>query len=697
MRPRPSPGLTAPTWRRPAFVVALFAATLLLTVSACDESPVTQLQEPDLTLEWPGRYKTTLRSYEWASFRDISGSRFDDEVAAYSSDGFILINTGAAVTARGVRYSMVWRENPENRGWTQDRDMTSAQYGSLWSSMRDQGYRPLDIEAWDAGGGLRYSGIWIDNLEDIGWASRRDMTGTEYGAWFQEQRDAGRRPVDIEVYSTADGPRVAAIWYENVGDLAWVQRRDMTRASYQTEAEVQNAAGYKMMDFESYRVGGTQYYAAIWIRPEEGYASQVRTNRNAVEYGNLWRQYRDEGYRVLEVEQYERDGTVEYGGIWAENAERYRFPDRGSLDQAVESYQQNQGPSGAIPGISVAIVQDGEMVYRRGFGRADVAGDKVAHGETVYLAASVSKVIGATLAARLEAEGQLRDGTTVNLDLSDPTSDYLPGLPSWHTHTLEQLASHAACVPHYACSANPGTGYCSYPGISNGTLAASHYPTAQGAATAVWGTALIDSVWTGSAVSDGCSVGTTRRYSTHGFTLLGAAMEAASGRPLDDLVDSELTRQFGLESLRVMFADPTLPGDYDRAVPYDNSGNAIQHSDNSWKVFGGGIEVTTVDLARFGWKVLSGEIVDATTRDTRLLAPVNCAGRGGGVCFNGLGWQLDTDGSGRTIAEHGGSWTGARTHLRLYEDDGLVIAVMSNQRGHDPSTLVEQLGDIILP
>jgi hypothetical protein len=64
---------------------------------------------------------------------------------------------------------------------------------------------------------------------------------------------------------------------------------------------------------------------------------------------------------------------------------------------------------------------------------------------------------------------------------------------------------------------------------------------------------------------------------------------------------------------------------------------------------------------------------------------------------NGLAWEVRTLG-GRRVAEHNGSWSGARSHLRLYRDDGLVIAVLSNRRGHDPGALVTSLaGEILSP
>lgn len=675
-------------------VLALLLA--LVWSTGCEE--VTNVLEKAETLNWTGRYATSSRNLAWASKRDLTSSEFGAAFNDYSNRGYIIINTGARNVGGSVRYSMVWRENFENRDWSQERNMSSAQYDQKDADMEARGFRPLDVEGYQLDGTLRFSGIWIQNREELEWWSERDMTVPEYDQHTQDQYSAGLRPIDLEIYPTSSGPRIAAIWNENVHDLDWIQRPHMTLAEYQQEADQQTAAGYRMIDFESYEILDDPYYAAIWERPKESFATQIRTNRSSLDFANLWRQYRDEGYRIVDLEHYEVNGTERFGGIWIENADRFRYQHKNALNSEVEAYQQNQGPSGVIPGLSVAIIQDGDVVYRRGFGLADVAAGKVAHSQTVYLGASVSKVIGGTLAARLEAVGQLQDGTPVDLDLGDLTRDYLPSIPSHHDHTLEQLTAHLGCVAHYSCPSNPGPNtYCTYPGISDASMSGTHYRLTQGAAAAMWDTALVDSVWNQGSVINGCMIGSSRRYSTHGFTLLGAALEVATGLPLDDLIEQELTDPFGLPSMRAQFAEAALPTSYERAIPYTNAGNATDYTNSSWKILGGGIEMTPLDLARFGWKVLDAEIVDGPTRDNQLWTPVACATPGGGICMNGIGWQLNTDSAGRRFADHGGSWLGARSYLRVYRDNGLVIAVMSNQRGHSPAVLVRDLANIILP
>ena len=595
----------------------------------------------------------------WASHRDLTSSQFSSKFKQYSDQGMMMIDVDAYKVGNSLRYSMVWRENTDNRAWAEHRNLSSSAYYAKWKYYRDRGYRPLDIAAYKSGKSTLFAGIWVKNTEGIGWSSYRNLTSKRYGEIFTERSKAGYRLVDMEVYETSSGLRYTAIWYRNSDRRSWAQLRNMSRDQYQKEVNERSKKGYMVVDYETYKNGKKRQYAAIWEK-KPGYAREVRTNRSATEFANLWREYRDKGYRLIDFERYGND----YGGIWIENNSRYRYSRKSQLDNRIIEYRNDND----LPGISVSIIRNGTTIYRRGFGFADVGKKKVAHSQTVYNSASVAKVLGGTLAAKLESEQTLKNGARFNLDLSDRTSDYLDDMPSHHTHTVEQLFSHLGCVAHYT----------STPKISNQTK---HYTNAKDAVESIWKTGL----------RNNCTIGTSNRYSTAAFTFAAAVMEHATGRTINQLLHNELFTPHDL-NMRVQFSSSKLPSNYERAVPYNDKNNKTSYQNNSWKVIGGGIESSAYELARFGWKVLDGEIIDATTRDNRLWQRVNPART------NGLAWYVKTSG-GRRVAEHGGSWTGARSFIRVYRDDGLVIAIMSNRNEHDVDDvdgLATDLANIVL-
>src|SRR5580700_11359681 len=91
-----------------------------------------------------------------------------------------------------------------------------------------------------------------------------------------------------------------------------------------------------------------------------------------------------------------------------------------------------------IPGLSIALVDDRQIVWAQGFGLADAKREKPATAETVYRIGSVSKLFTDIAIMQLVERGEL------NLDA--PISEYLP---DFHPHnpfgapiTLRELMSH---------------------------------------------------------------------------------------------------------------------------------------------------------------------------------------------------------------------------------------------------------------
>lgn len=591
---------------------------------------------------------------DWYAYRDLDSNTFSQRFNVLSGKGYRMIDVDAYSASGGIRYAMMWQRN-DGRGWAERRDMTNTQYHQRWTEYRDRGFRPTDVEAYQVGNQMRYAGIWVENRENIQWSSWRNMKAKKYGQRFKEMSRKGFMLVDMEAYKTPNGTRYSAIWYKNTRNIPWAQLRNMTRERYQKEVDSRAAAGFRMVDYERYKVGSKTRYAAIWHK-DGGPAQVIRTNRSKLGYANHFREYRDDGYRPVD---FERDGN-DYGAIWIKvNPRLANYRHRSVIDQKLKSYLDSNN----IPGLSAAIYHNGRLVYRGGVGNAD--GGKVAHGETVYPLASISKVVGGSLLGRLENRGRLQNGQVVAIKGSDQTRRYLPAMPSVHRHTLRQLASHTACISHYNTS----------PGISNQT---SHYSTQQAAAASIWNQPLLND----------CTIGASRSYSTHAFTFLGAALEAATGRTVPQLVREELAAPFNLPSLRVMYTNSSIPADYDRSAWYSN-GSIVARDNNSWKAFGGGIEATAKDLARFGWLTGAGGITTKAFRDNTLLVRQPNSS-------NGYAWGIGTQ-NGRRRVQHNGSSTGARSQLSVYPDNSLSIALLTNQRGHDGlGGLANEIADLIL-
>jgi CubicO group peptidase (beta-lactamase class C family) len=582
-------------------------------------------------------------SVGWRSVRNMTAAAhqtYFDQQAANSS---IMIDAERIEISGQLRVSSVWQRNTDGRGWASRSNLTDAQFDSYQKQYSAAGMRLIDQDAYTLDGAIRYAGIWMENKEGLDWVSHQGRPSAEFSDEFSRLSQQGLMLVDVESYVLADTRLYSSIWVENTGGLDWALRRDLTSAEYATLFDQYSKAGFRVLDLESYQpLSGPQRYAAIWVKHTGGRGWYAYRDMNARDFGNRWNQLRDAGYRLVDFEVYDTASGVRYAGIWRQNGSRPDWAYREQVDDLAADYVADTD----IAGLGVAIAVGGQIVYLRGFGDADIAADKWFHSHTVARAASGCKAIAGVLGLELEEKGLI--------DLDSATRDGAPGLPAFHTHTLRQLISSRSGVRHY--TSNDPT--------SNVQIQYDWQTTAAGLF---------------SADPLAFAPGTDYLYSTHGYTLLGAALEGELGDPTAEILRDHLSVPHGLPSLR---AENRSVPNANRAALYQGSAGGPQEvaADNiSWKLLGGGCELSPFDYARFGAKLTGGSILSQASLDALWTAPDNSSNYA-------LGWNTGTHLGERVVAKSGGQ-TGAASYIRIYPDRDIVVAIMSNQSGHSPRDL----------
>ena len=96
----------------------------------------------------------------------------------------------------------------------------------------------------------------------------------------------------------------------------------------------------------------------------------------------------------------------------------------------------------SVPGISAAVVVNGEEVWSEGFGMADLENSVPVTPQTLFRLASISKPITATAAMQLWEQGKL--------DIEAPIQKYCPAFPQKESPiSTRQLMSHLGGIRHY--------------------------------------------------------------------------------------------------------------------------------------------------------------------------------------------------------------------------------------------------------
>lgn len=280
-----------------------------------------------------------------------------------------------------------------------------------------------------------------------------------------------------------------------------------------------------------------------------------------------------------------------------------------------------------IPAFSVSVMRRDRLLWAEAFGSADLELDVKATPEHRFRLGSVSKIVTATLAAKLAAKGAV--------DLDAPIAQYMPDLPSPHrATTLRMLLTHRGGIRHYADK--------DWSLEAPGPVDRRQYLSTTDVLAVFIDDPLI------------ATPGTEVHYSTFGYTLASLVLEAATGTRFLALVAREIAAPLTLDSLAGDAPLSIVPqrvrgyqsGDITRKLLPDFVGpwgNIVQ-GNPAYKWAGGGLMATPTDLARFGAAHLAPGKLPAAALETLFTVYTTATNQSPPL---GLGWRIDADARGR--------------------------------------------------
>ncbi len=323
---------------------------------------------------------------------------------------------------------------------------------------------------------------------------------------------------------------------------------------------------------------------------------------------------------------------------WAAAVERGRQVMRAGLTE------QN------LPGLSVAVGADGDIVWAEGFGWADLENRVPVTPNLRFRIGTASKALTSAAVGLLLEKDRLK--------LDEVIQTYVRAFPEkqWPV-TLRQLMGHLAGVRNDAGDEEPLSVRCER--------------TVEGLQRFAERRLLFEP-------------GTQYRYSSYGWILVSAAVEAAADKPFFSFMRRQIFEPLGMDDTSADSATEPL---LDRATFYfprfaadpRYGPQAPREVDYSCFAGSGAFLSTPADLVRFGMAITSGKLLQPAT--VRLLqAPQRLAS--GQETGYGLGWDLETvalAGEHTRLAGHDGELMGGMVaSFMTFPERGIVVAVTSN-------------------
>jgi D-alanyl-D-alanine carboxypeptidase len=254
------------------------------------------------------------------------------------------------------------------------------------------------------------------------------------------------------------------------------------------------------------------------------------------------------------------------------NGSLAEHPEVASGIRLLEAWVESQMAYRQLPGMSLGMVYDQELVWARGFGSADVEREVPATPDTIYRIASITKLFTSTAIMQLRDQGRLR--------LDDPVEERLPSFRIRRQHrdappvTVRHLLTHTSGLPRE--SAFPYWTDLQFPAAEEILAALSEQETVYPP----------DTHW---------------KYSNLAMALAGEIVAHLSGEPYAGYIEHHILRPLGMGSTSVGVPEerrPSLATGYGRRMP-DGTREIRPFTDARGIDAAAGIASTVGDLARF--------------------------------------------------------------------------------------------------
>ena len=314
------------------------------------------------------------------------------------------------------------------------------------------------------------------------------------------------------------------------------------------------------------------------------------------------------------------------------------------------------------PGAALAVTRDGEIIYKQGYGTANLEYDIPITTGTIFDIASVSKQFAGFAIATLLHEGKL--------SLDDDIRMYLPDVPDFGNRiTIRHLLHHTSGLRDWVQSlVIAGDMMDDVISFKHILKMARHQKTLN------------------------FEPGTEFLYSNTGYNLLAEIVEKVTGDSFREWTDTHIFKPLAMTNTH--FHDDYQMILKHRAYSYQTVENdRFKHAVNNTTALGSSSLCSTVeDLAKwilnFDDVRIGGQTVIEQMHQRGVL-------NNGEQINYAFGLNIGEYRTLRTVG-HSGSWRGFRSHLMRFPDQKFGVVILCNVDTFNPLSLAEKVADLYL-
>lgn len=316
------------------------------------------------------------------------------------------------------------------------------------------------------------------------------------------------------------------------------------------------------------------------------------------------------------------------------------------------------------PGVALGVIKDGKLIYKRGYGMANLENNVPITSETSFYIGSTSKQFTAMCIALLEEEGKV--------SIEDDIRKYLHELPQYEKPiTIRHLIHHLSGIRDYLALWE-----------LSGRNFADSYPEEEALAMIARQKSLL------------FTPGEQYSYSNTNYFLLSLIVKRASGKSLREFADEKIFKPLGMGNSH--FHDDRTKIIKNRAtghVPKTGVGFSIYQS--SFDLVGdGGLYTTVEDLFKWDQNFYQNKLGKGRQTLIDRVLTYGKVNDGRQIIY---AWGLQRQRyRGLRIVFHNGGFIGFRSELLRFPEQNFTVIVLGNVTSIFPSPLATKVADIYL-
>ncbi|MDX6751938.1 hypothetical protein SH611_19195 [Geminicoccaceae bacterium 1502E] len=226
-------------------------------------------------------------------------------------------NTGTSRSALQTNqdltsFAALWDQSP-GPAWQARHGLGAQDYQRTFEGLVAQGFRPVLVRGYAVGGEPRFAAIF-EQRQGPPFVARHDLGREAYQREFDRWTGEGYRPVDVAGFTAGGTDRYTAI-FEKIDGPPFRAFHGISAARYQQEFDSAVRDGFRPVRVSGYTIDGQDHYAAIFEqRAGPGFAA--RHGLSSEQYQQAFDQLGREGYHLVHLSSWKSGAAGHYAAVW---------------------------------------------------------------------------------------------------------------------------------------------------------------------------------------------------------------------------------------------------------------------------------------------------------------------------------------------------------------------------------------------